>query len=89
MQSRFEYRTEHFPEPPSATRLHPFTVEGWRLVSVTVDMAGALPESPSYVVYLERPFDASIASMVASVPMPSVDRETNESPDTLNVVAFG
>ncbi len=70
MQTRFEYRTEHFPEPPTAEILHSFAVDGWRLVSVTVDMAGATTEKPRYVVYLERPVEVVLASMAAPVRVP-------------------
>lgn len=63
----YEYRTEQFLEPPSADDLKRLSGDGWRLVSVTVDVSLRESAEPLYVAYLERPA-AVTAAVTASLP---------------------
>ncbi len=82
--THFEYRTEHFDAPPSGQDLACFARDGWRLVSVTVDLAVEGSANAGYVAYLERP--ANLASTTLAAPLPLVDTDAKPK-STLRVVA--
>lgn len=51
----YEYRTESFDHPPTADELEIYAGQGWRLLSVTVDVHRDALGSSRFIAYLERP----------------------------------
>ena len=75
MQGRYEYETIRSKNPPSAETLSRLAGEGWRLVSVTVDIDDVVGSS-EYVAYLERP--SALAMPVANVNKPRLHKARQE-----------
>ena len=60
-QMDYEYKTVRFGGPPEGEELSRIAGQGWRLVSVTVDVKPGYTAEPFYVAYFERAAVAATA----------------------------